>query len=488
MSKRKTHEEYVAQVAEINPNIDIISQYVNNMSNINYRCKQCGFVDHSRADALYKYRPCRNCEGNGWITYGVNDFYTLRPDIAKYMEDQELAHKIGSNYKEYVWFICPDCGIRFKQKPTNAVKCGLSCPACSSGRSYPNKFMFNILKSVGIDFINEFSDSWTEGYLYDFMFEVRDNKYLIEMDGTFHFRDNPKSGTSIEGALLRDENKNKLAKVNRYDIIHVDCNYMNINERYEYVKNNILSSKLSELIGFSVVNFDSCDILSQKSDFIRICEIYDSGVHDIDQIREIIGLSSTAIIAHLKHSEEIGCSTYNHVDAMCERNEFRKNKVAKTNGQLLYCIETNEIFYSIAAAKRCYGGNIDSYLKGEIDYAGILDDGTKLHYNRISQEESDSLVVNNNAKCILVDFNRENDSRNLRKLKHIVICNQTNEWFANRAIANKKYHASITHYLTGKATYSGVLADGTKLTWYTPSIEEIDLYINSGGVITYKFT
>ena len=488
MSKRKTHEEYVAQVAEINPNIDIISQYVNNMSNINYRCKQCGFVDHSRADALYKYRPCRNCEGNGWITYGVNDFYTLRPDIAKYMEDQELAHKIGSNYKEYVWFICPDCGIRFKQKPTNAVKCGLSCPACSSGRSYPNKFMFNILKSVGIDFINEFSDSWTEGYLYDFMFEVRDNKYLIEMDGAFHFRDNPKSGTSIEDALLRDENKNKLAKVNRYDIIHVDCNYMNINERYEYVKNNILSSKLSELIDFSMVNFDFCDVLSQKSDFIRICEIYDSGVHDIDKIREIIGLSCTSIIAHLKHSEEIGCSTYNHIDAIRERNEFRKNKVAKSNGQLLYCIETNEIFYSIAAAKRCCGGNIDSYLNGEIDFAGVLEDGTKLHYNRISQEELNSLVVNNNAKFILVDFKRDNNFRSVRKLKHIVVCNQTNEWFANRAIANKKYHASITYYLTGKATYSGVLDDGTKLTWYTPSIDEINLYINSGGVIIDKIT
>ena len=488
MAERKTQEEYVSQVNDVNPNFDIISQYVNNRSNINYRCKKCGFIDHARADALYKYRPCRNCEGNGWITYGVNDFYTLRPDIAKYMEDQELAHKIGSNRKEYVWFVCPDCGTRFQSKPVNASRYGLCCPSCSSGRSYPNKFMFNILKSIGIDFINEFSDSWTEGYLYDFMFKVRSNKYLIEMDGAFHFQDNPKSGVSIEDALLRDEYKNKLAETNGYNVVRIDCNYMNINERYEYVKHNVLSSKLPELIDFSMVDFDSCDLLSQKSDFIRICEIYDSGVHDIDKIREIIGLSSTSIITHLKHSEEIGCSTYNHVNAMRERNEFLKNKVANTNGNLLYCIETNEIFYSIATAKRFYGGDINSYLKGKISYAGMLEDGTKLHYNKITQEKADVLIISNNAKFVLVDFNRDNSSMNLRKLKHIVVCNQTNEWFINRSIANRKYHASITYYLNGETTYAGVLDDGTKLTWYVPSIDEINSYINSGGIVIDKFT
>lgn len=51
MSERKTQDEYVAQVNDINPNFDIISQYVNNRSNINYRCKKCGFVDYARADA-----------------------------------------------------------------------------------------------------------------------------------------------------------------------------------------------------------------------------------------------------------------------------------------------------------------------------------------------------------------------------------------------------------------------------------------------------
>ena len=78
---------------------------------------------------------------------------------------------------------------------------------------------------------------------------------------------------------------------------------------------------------------------------------------------------------------------------------------------------------------------------------------------------------------------RSNNLKDLRKLKRIVVCNQTNEWFANRNIANKKYHASVTHYLAGKITYAGILDDGTKLTWRIPSIDDINAHIDNGGVI-----
>lgn len=487
MSRKKTHEEYVAQVNEVNPHIEVTGIYINNKCDMSYMCKRCGFKDHARAEHLSdRYRQCRNCEGNGHITYGVNDFYTVKPDFAKYMEDQELAHKIGANSHKNVWFVCPDCNTRFVNKPCNVVKNGLSCPSCSSGRRYPNKFMFNVLRSSGIDFENEFSDTWTEKYLYDFMFVRDGNRYIVEMDGAFHFQYNSITKTPVEDAMSIDKYKTELAINNGYHLIRIDCNYTNVGERYTYIKNNILNSELSELIDFSMIDFDLCDILSQKSDFIYICELYDSGIHDVHEICKLIGLCYESVITHLKHSEELGCSTYRHDDALCERNEMRKNKVAKSNGQLLYCNDTNEIFYSIVSAKRCYGGRIDAYLKGETDYAGILDDGTKLHYIKISQEEANMLIANNGAKFISVDFNRDNGSQDLRRLKRIVVCNQTNEWFANRSIANKKYHASITYYLTGKTTYAGMLDNGIKLTWYVPTIDEINSYINSGGIIIDK--
>lgn len=485
MAKRKTQDEYVAQVNEVNPNFDIISEYLNGKCKMNYRCKKCGFIDLARADALLKPRLCRNCEGNGFIIYGVNDFYTLNPNFAKYMEDQERAHKIAPNSHNDEWFICPDCGSRFENSPANVSRYGLSCPSCSSGRSYPNRFMFNILRNVRIDFKNEFSDYWTEGYLYDFMFECKNKKYIIEMDGAFHFMDNQMSGMSAKDSILRDKHKDNLAKDNGYNIIRIDCNYINVNERYQYIKNSILNSELSRLIDFSVVDFNYCDAISQKSDFIRICEIYDSGIHNIDDICKIVGLSYEAIIAHLKHSEEIGCSTYNHIEATRERNELRKKKLAKTNGNLLYCIETNEIFYSIASAKRCHGGALDKYLKGKIDYAGTLDDGTKLHYMRITEEYANFLVNNNNAYYFQVDFDRDQSIKETRKFRRVVMCNQTGEYFINQKVANQKYHANLASYFCHDNKTSGYLDDGTRLTWSKPTIDEVLTYINNGGTVIY---
>ncbi len=486
MAKRKTHNEYVSQVADVNPNIEVISKYVKDKAMIHFRCKKCGFEYSSRADNILKPILCKNCEGYRNIRYGVNDFYTLFPHFAAYMEDQRLAHKIGAYSHKKAWFVCPNCSTRIFNSIVNVTKNGLSCPSCSSGRSYPNRLMFNILKDIKIPFYNEFHDTWTENYLYDFMFELNDEKYIIEMDGGFHFVDVPSLGISVHDASLTDSRKDILAKCNGFEVIRIDCNYTSINERYMYIKNNIINSKLSSIIDLSNIDFDECDRLSQKSDFIRICEIYDNETHDIYKISDITGISYKRIIEHLKHGEEIGCTTYNHKKALVERNELRKEKLAKTNSCLLYCIETNEIFDSISSAKCYYGGGIDGYLNGKNTYAGILDDGTKLHYNGVSDEEANNLIETNNAKFMLIDFKKDNNYQNIRNLKRIVVCNQTNEWFANRTIANKKYHASITYYLMGKTTYAGMLSDGTKLTWYTPSIDEIYSYINNGGIIIDK--
>ena len=486
MARRKTQNEYVSQVADVNPNMEVISEYIGDKCTINFRCKKCGFEDSSRADNLFRPILCKNCEGYRNIRYGVNDFYTLFPNFAICMEDQWLAHRIGSRSHKKVWFVCPNCNTRIFTRIVDVARRGLSCPSCSSGRSYPNRLMFNILQSIKIPFCNEFHDSWTESYFYDFMFELNDQKYIIEMDGAFHFRNIPSIGVSAHNASLTDSKKDGLAKCNGFEVIRINCDYTSINERYTYIKNNIINSKLSSIIDLSTIDFDECDRLSQKSDFLRICEMYDNETHDIHKISDMIGISYQGVIEHLKHGEEIGCTTYNHKDALAEREEWRKKKLAKTNSCLLYCVETNEIFDSISSAKCYYGGGIDAYFGGKNPHAGVLDDGTKLHYKKISDVEANNLIQTNNAKFMSIDFKNDNSYRIIRKLKHIVVCNQTNEWFANRAIANKKYHASISRYLSGRFASSGTLDDGTKLTWRVPSIDEINTYINNGGIIIDK--
>lgn len=59
---------------------------------------------------------------------------------------------------------------------------------------------------------------------------------------------------------------------------------------------------------------------------------------------------------------------------------FEQNK---TNTVKIKCIETNEIFFSIASAKRKYKGDIQACLKGRQKTAGKNEQGVSLHWEYI---------------------------------------------------------------------------------------------------------
>lgn len=548
MGKKRTHEEYVAEVAIKNPDVEVLEQFQGTAKKILHRYKKCGhqrlvspniilqgcgcyqcminnrlrthdkFVNSDKmkksnwaADSEYTghrnplwlkckkcgYRkfaqpsnkvldaPCPECEGKKSVIYTVGDLKTLRPDIAAMMEDQELAGKIGVYSKQDVWFICPFCGERICNKPANVARHGLSCPSCSGGRKYPNRLMYNVLKHILDEFEPEYMKPWTDNRKYDFMFEMSQNKYLIEMDGGQH-------KTGFPGGLTKEQNqendayKDRLAIENGFHIIRIDCDYPP-GQRFQYIKNNILNSELAIILDFSNTDWEYADLISQPSDFQQICKMYDSGVHDVDVIAKEIGLCAATVIQHLIHSEEIGCSTYKHSDGLYERNELRKQRLSSANGCCLLCVETNEIFPSIATAKRYYGGNIDRYLAGKVDCAGVLPDGQKIHYRRIDKSDIDYFVTEENCVLMDVNFQRDHINKNRRHWKNTIRCNETGEYIISISLANKIYHTSIGHYFADNYDYAGKLSDGTKLTWSRTTIDEVLSYIENGGVVIEHF-
>lgn len=550
MGKKRTHEEYVAEVAIKNPDVEVLEKFQGVNKKILHRYKKCGHerkvipsnilqgcgcyqcmidsrmntledvLDSSKIinsnwtiDGEYNgynvstwlkckkcgYRkfvapkgkslsaPCPECEGKKRIMYGVNDLKTLRPDVAELMEDQDLAGKIAVYARIDTWFICPFCGERILAKPSNVSKNGLSCPSCSGGRRYPNRFMYNVLRQVLNDFETEYNDSWTDDRKYDFMLKVNSEKYVIEMDGGQHSKGWSSGRDDKEKIQQNDKYKNELAEQNGFNVIRIDCNYPT-GHRFEYIRDNILLSELAKFLDFSNVNWKYADLISQPSDFQRICEMYDNGVHDVNVISEEVGLCTGVVIEHLKHSEAIGCSTYRHKEGKMERNEKRRKRLSISKGQCLLCLETNEIFPSIATAKRYYGGSVDDYLAGRMDYAGELPDGRKIHYRRLQKDEVDIYIRENNCILVDVDFQRDSENRYRRRWKNVIRCNETGQYFISMGFANRTYHTCIGHYFDGRNSHAGELPDGTQLTWSRTTIEEVLQYINSGGVIIEHLT
>jgi len=64
MRKKRTHDEFIFDVREKNPNIIIINKYTNNNSYVSVKCKKCGHTWSVIAQSLLHGHGCPKCAGN----------------------------------------------------------------------------------------------------------------------------------------------------------------------------------------------------------------------------------------------------------------------------------------------------------------------------------------------------------------------------------------------------------------------------------------
>lgn len=77
---------------------------------------------------------------------------------------------IGSGTK--VWLKCKNCGTDKLIRFPDFKNYGFSCPKCSDGISFPNKFAFSLLDQLDVYFQTEYSPDWIKPKKYDFYFEL----------------------------------------------------------------------------------------------------------------------------------------------------------------------------------------------------------------------------------------------------------------------------------------------------------------------------
>jgi len=160
------------------------------------------------------------------------------PEIAKLVLNKELSYQLTHGSGKKVDFVC-GCGKIIKDKTVHTVvRRGLSCPECSDGISYPEKFMFNLLDQLDIDFESQKIFNWSENKRYDFYIPKYD--CIIETHGLQHYKHTGFDRT-LEEEQRNDDLKEKLAKENGIEnYIVIDCR----KSEMEWIKNKVLDSKL----------------------------------------------------------------------------------------------------------------------------------------------------------------------------------------------------------------------------------------------------
>lgn len=313
-----TLEEWKNRVLFINPDMELLNETLPKGTKDDpfiCHCNKCGATMYKTKTAIVSsyqmhktdkynniYCPC--CNGAEVYT-GINDIATIRKDLVKYFANPDEAKLYTCNSNEYAMFKCPYCNYKKKLCISNIVNYKFCCPICSDNISYPNKIGRLVLSRLPVDeYIIEYEKEWTLGKVYDGYFIYNNEKYLLEFDGSQHFRDS--KWTTLEQQKENDEIKNQLAKINNYKLIRIDC----MEATFDYIKNSFMNSELSKLFDLSLLNWKEIQELSLNNLFLSIVEYYNNHPTTCVEIGRHFNICGDTVSRYLRKADKLNLVDY----------------------------------------------------------------------------------------------------------------------------------------------------------------------------------
>lgn len=298
MGKKKTHEEYVKELAEKNPNIEVIEQYIGSNIKIAHKCKIDGYVWNTQPNIILMGHKCPKCSGRVIMSHDeyIKKVFDVNPDIEVVDTYNGARNKILHRCKidGYEWKITPDHILRgvgcplcsgklrktheqyitdvFNINPNIEVleeyvsykvpilhRCkidgyewyacpsnilfGTGCPQCKASRGEREISLW--LRNNSIDFVPQKTfDGCRNKKLLPFDFYIPKYNICIEYDGEQHYKPINFFGgeEKLEKTIQRDNIKTNYCMANNIQLIRVKYNE-NIIEVLEKFFNNIKLTK-----------------------------------------------------------------------------------------------------------------------------------------------------------------------------------------------------------------------------------------------------
>lgn len=127
VSQCKTHEQYVNELVNINPNIVVIDEYVNGNTPILHKCLLCEYEWRAKPSLVLLGTGCPKCAG------------ILKKTHEQYLEDVSILNPYIEVIEEYInactpiLHRCKIDGNEWMAQPTNILS-GKGCPVCAAKR------------------------------------------------------------------------------------------------------------------------------------------------------------------------------------------------------------------------------------------------------------------------------------------------------------------------------------------------------------------
>lgn len=296
-----------------------------------YRCNKCGYEDWMTEGHLLEGNGCRPCGGT-FLVVGYNDIPTTEPWMIPYFQGgYDEAKLYTRRSKKQILPICPSCHkAHYKNISIDTLNYskGFKCVYCSDGIKYPEKLMFSILKQLNINFYPHKIFEWSNKKEYDFY--IPSLEIIIETHGLQHYKKQGwKSSKPLEEQKANDNYKEYLALINNInEYIIIDCRYSEL----EYIKQNILNSRLNELFDLSTINWSNVEEFALSNRVKEACDYCKNNpTMTPKSISDIMNMSRTTITKYLKIGTKLGWCEYDGKQR--QRDNFRE--VAISKGKLI---------------------------------------------------------------------------------------------------------------------------------------------------------
>ena len=408
MGRKRTQEEYDLLLKKENPTIIRIGTYHRMDERLDHKCLVCGHEWKVFPSSLTgkKHSGCPMCNGGtDTVVVGKNDMWTTNPELAKLLADPNDGYKYTQRTRKKVKWKCPTCGKITKPKSiSNVYDNGLFCRSCDDNVSLPNRIMYNLLSSIGINFESEVVFDWCKFKIddkdkygiYDFYLENKDKKYIVEMDGYFHKYDNYISGQSASDSKIIDDEKDRLALENDIEVIRITC----IPSTTTVIKNGIINSKLAEILDLSNINWNKCFYQSIKSVTKEVCVDYKNGI-TITELSSKYKKDKGTIMKYLDYGTQIGLCKYNH-------DNNKRHVVCLNDNKYYDMIKDAGVFYNVSTAsiQQCCLGKVLNAGNG-VDENGLplvfayYEDYIKLSDIDILKKIQDSIIFKFYDKMVI---------------------------------------------------------------------------------------
>lgn len=410
-----SQSQFEERIKNIQPNIKILGKYENMHNKIKYVCKTCGTEGIADCNSLVRgLSKCGKCNNKRKLIVGFNDIATLYPQYSNFFVNKEdmKTHTFGSGEK--VLMRCPICGNERLYVVNKLFNNNFSCPKCGDGYSYPNRFMYGMLSQLKIKFKREVVFKWSNNKIYDFVV----NKNIIEMDGGFH---KGSKYISFESEKANDDLKDKMAMENGYNIFRIECFVSN----FDYIKNNILKSKLNTFLPLDKVNWNDLKYDLINTNLVKIssnefnkykCKL------SIKEISKNLNITTNKLSGLLTIGNSLGWCDYQAKESL--RGKYTPLK-ENHNSKKIICNNDGKIFNSTMEADNYYGLKKDSCGKVCRGYRlsckglsfDFLEDKSKFKENRLKEKKQGNLKK---VICINTGKIYSSASEASRDIKHSV--------------------------------------------------------------------